>query len=641
MKKTLTLLLTVAMLLSMTACGGTPNSAETVPDATGPVVQATVAPTEEPTTAPTEDPNEYFLYELSETESYEEVVWKHGFWELDLGLCAVDAEANGAKDAQAIPLSLELSQNGFRMQVDYTGYSYVHNAVLPCGTVEIVGAKADGLADISRIDLKDHQYADNTTFQSEDGVVSDYMTTEHGVLIDEYSYFNFDSNGELCDLYIIEAYYYPLSGNLYNVIYFRPDWDQPIPQPSLLTRKTVFRSMTQTLTYGEFSYEMGQFAVQCGDEMYIYDCRPGMSFSDWACSELNTDGWIPWYGDSVLSPDRAYIVDLGYLDMRDFMDVYGWFANGDMLIAEINDGSINRLNNNSTYVDIPDIESMDLGGLDLSNGGSVSMVSGDQLQEFMEQNGLNSLEEVQEYLQQNGAGALGGTNIQLDSTDGEVTSDDIVNAMASSEENEINLYGNISVSLAHMVNAKTPLFTPGFRIISKKDGRVAYHSVEMGGGHYLLDDILDIYMNGIADELIPHIKLYAFPESEEFMATLEGHTILNAHTAPLEQGDAMLTIPENAVCLTFERVKDGHEAPNSPSPLIVPNGSMHNGMFHGNLNKDAVYARYVTKDDPNFGEGVNMVFAITFDDELVYWIHMGANFSETVDIEYLAPEMRY
>ena len=266
-------------------------------------------------------------------------------------------------------------------------------------------------------------------------------------------------------------------------------------------------------------------------------------------------------------------------------------------------------------------------------------ISEKQMQEFMEQNGLKSIEEVQEYLKQHGAGALGGVNVQPDSTDGEVTSGDIIQAMASSEENEINLYGNISVSLAHMVNAKTPLFTPGFRIISKMDGRVAYHSVEMGGGHYLLDDTLDIYMNGIADELIPHIKLYAFPESEEFLASLENHTVLNVHTAPLEQGNAMLTIPENAVCLTFERVQDGHEAPNTPNPLKVP--VSHNGMEHGNLNKDAVYARYVTKDDPNFGEGVNMVFAITFDDELVYWIHMGANFSETVDIEYVSPDMRY
>ena len=154
----------------------------------------------------------------------------------------------------------------------------------------------------------------------------------------------------------------------------------------------------------------------------------------------------------------------------------------------------------------------------------------------------------------------------------------------------------------------------------------------MGDNLYLLDDILDIYMNGVADELIPHIKLYAFPESEAFMASLEGHTILNVHPTPLEQGNEMLTIPENAMCLTFQRVPDGQEAPNSPNPRKPG---------HENLNKDAVYTRYVTKEDPNFGEGVNLVFAITFDDELVYWIHMGANFHETVDVEWLVNAMPY
>ena len=79
----------------------------------------------------------------------------------------------------------------------------------------------------------------------------------------------------------------------------------------------------------------------------------------------------------------------------------------------------------------------------------------------------------------------------------------------------------------------------------------------------------------------------------------------------------MLTIPEDAVCLTFQRVPDGEEAPDTPNPYKPG---------HENLNKDAVFARYVTKDDPNFGEDVNLVFAITFDDELVYWIHMGSNF---------------
>jgi hypothetical protein len=360
-----------------------------------------------------------------------------------------------------------------------------------------------------------------------------------------------------------------------------------------------------------------------------------MSFSDWACSELNTDGWIPWYGDSVLSPDRAYVFDRGYPGMEEWW-VMGWESLGNLLIAEEYDGKINRLNNMYTTAEV---SGADFSGKDLSGS---TVVSGDVLQQFLEQNGLDgmSTDEVNDYLSKVNPEDLDMTGIPQGnsavsfSDDGDIFID-------LTEEEEIGLMGNISVPVAHMVNAKTPLFTPGFRIVSKEDGRVAYPSVEIGGGLYLLDDTLDIYMNGIADELIPHIKLYAFPESEEFMATLEGHTILNAHTAPLEQGDAMLTIPEDAVCLTFERVEDGKEAPNTPNPLIVPNGVVRNGILHGNLNKDAVYARYVTKDDPNFAEGVNLVFAITFDDELVYWIHMGANFNETADVEYVSPEMRY
>ena len=116
------------------------------------------------------------------------------------------------------------------------------------------------------------------------------------------------------------------------------------------------------------------------------------------------------------------------------------------------------------------------------------------------------------------------------------------------------------------------------------------------------------------------------------MKTLEGHTILNVHPTAYPRDHEMLQIPEDAVCLSFERVPDGEEAPGSLNPRKPA---------HENLNKDAVYARYVTKDDPNFGEGVNLVFAITFDDELVYWIHMGSDFRETCSIEYVSGGMRY
>ena len=94
----------------------------------------------------------------------------------------------------------------------------------------------------------------------------------------------------------------------------------------------------------------------------------------------------------------------------------------------------------------------------------------------------------------------------------------------------------------------------------------------------------------------------------------------------------MLTIPEDAVCLEFKRVTDGKEAPGTPNARKPG---------HENLNKDAVYACYVTKEDPNFGPGVNLVFAITYDEELVYWIHMGANFRETSTVDPNVKVMSY
>lgn len=359
----------------------------------------------------------------------------------------------------------------------------------------------------------------------------------------QYSFFDEDAAGNAYNVVIVALVYYPLSGNLYNIIYRELENTEAFCMPYLVYQamsKFPFHSETQTLTYGDFPFEMSQFAIQCDENRYVYDYRPGMSLSDWACSELNTDGWIPWFDDMILSPDRKYCCSSGYSDLQGSVT-----EDTNVIMAQEFDGSVNYFSN---YI-----------------GDFDSYAEGQLL--------------------------------------------------------AMELQGNegISVTVAHMVNARTPLMTPGFRIVATEDGRAAYHSVEMSLGLYRPDDILDIYMNDIANELIPHIKLYAFPESQAFLDSINGNTILNAHPMPLAKDSEMLTIPENAVCLTFERVKDGQEAPNSPNPTRPG---------HENLNKDAVYARYVTKDAPNLVEGVNLVFAITFDDDLVYWIHMGRLYPE-------------
>ena len=214
MKKLIALLLAVIMLLSVTACGGAAEPAETAAPATDPVMQATEAPTEEPTVAPTEDPNAYTAYTLGENESYVDVAWRHGFWEVDMEECVAEAEECGATGAQAMPLSLELSQNGFLMEVDYAGYDHAAGKVVPFGTLELVGAKAEGLADISGINPEKYQGNINTgEISLVDGVC----------LSDSYLYYNFDANGDVCDMVFIEATYYALTDNLYNIIYYVPN----------------------------------------------------------------------------------------------------------------------------------------------------------------------------------------------------------------------------------------------------------------------------------------------------------------------------------------------------------------------------------------------------------------------------------
>ena len=615
MKKMIALLLAAVMLLTITACGSSAEPVETAP-----------ATTEAPTEAPTEATTTIIMG----AEECLDALLSLGYIELNPDIYAQTMEKfYGDTDAAVTPVSMEITQDGFVMELDCMQYFERFREARQAAPWKAYGTKGDELGVF--LDLESQGYKLD--------YVSDLSGTDAAsqiVRYADYYYYRWTESGKVEAEAYVSAAYYPGSGNLYNVLqeYTEPPTESTTALVFARTANEYLGANTvETIQYGDFSFELHTFGLQYGEKVNFYQYRPGMSLSDWACSELNTDGWIPWYGDTVLSPDRAYIADTGYLDMRDMMGV---FPNPDnIIVAEEYDGKTNRLNNGYTTAEIsgPDLSGMDMSG--------ATVISGDALQQFLEQNGLDgmSIEELQDFFSNAKPEDLDMTGVSQDSFAGGISSDGEIFA-GETEAEEIAKLGNISVSVAHMVNAKTPLFTPGFRIVSKEDGRVAYHSVEIGGGLYLLDDTLDIYMNGIADELIPYIKLYAFPESEEFMATLEGHTILNAHTAPLEQGDAMLTIPEDAVCLTFQRVPDGQEAPNSPSHLAIPTG-MQNGILHGNLNKDAVYARYVTKDDPNFGEGVNLVFAITFDDELVYWIHMGANFNETVEVTRATYDMPY
>ena len=126
MKKLIALLLAAAMLLTMTACGG---SAEPVKNTQTPTEAPTEAPTEEPTATPTEVPTEpkpvdpatlpepipveeQLLSEDTQTvtlgslEEYEALLWSLGFIEITL-------------DNTCEPVSVTYNNCAFRLNFVY------------------------------------------------------------------------------------------------------------------------------------------------------------------------------------------------------------------------------------------------------------------------------------------------------------------------------------------------------------------------------------------------------------------------------------------------------------------------------------------------------------------------------------------
>ena len=550
MRKRCFALVMAALLVVMTACGSAPEPEATQTPAETAAATEPAAQTEPKPTAPE------VQLTVTGAEACLDAVYSLGYYEVYPDIYAQNIEKQtGATGASVTPTLLEVTESEFRMELDVVEYYYQSQKLHQTDGWMLYGRKDTDLRVIPDLESRGYELLEQSMLTN--GTEGEIFSMA------DYTYVLWGEDGYADAMIYLTAAYYPATGNLYNVV--QEFFSEPEEYGSALILVDRVENYPQlktveTFQYDDFTVELRSFLIQCGDTYYFSQYRPGMSFSDWACSELNTEGFIPWYDDNVLSPDRKYIAGTGYLTMESLQEIY-----------------------REENLVIP-MEKFD-GKMDHTYQYSMEVFGDASAMEYMK-----------------------------------------------SEELEIRSNGNINVPVAHMVNARTPLFSPGFRTVGREEGRAAYHSVELGNGLFLLDDIIDIYMNEIDEALIPHIKLYAFPESEAFLETLGDQLILNAHTAPLPKDSEMLKIPEDAVCLSFQRVRDGQEAPDSPNPRRPG---------HENLNKNAVFARYVTKDDPNFAEGVNLVFAITYDEELVYWIHMGSNFHESNDVQWIVNAMGY
>ena len=337
MKKLITLLLAAAMLLSMTACGGTAKSEAT--NATTPTEE--VAPPTETTEEQADSlPNSGFssvsdidiaLQEAqaprlswSDNNTYTLVLTGLGFNEVNfnsyIGNSSFDLyDMEGNKVSSPVYAatihSMQFVDDKVRVELDWYDSEYKYNDegwVLYC-------TKADGMADISGLNIEDY---DGRVALNADSEI--WQQRADFVQMTEYIY-----NKGLEAWGQVYAYYYPQSGNLYNLVRTFDCMPERITLPKVMAftdtdREELLDGVDLEFVDG-YPIATSEFAIICDDQATTYKYRVGMSLAAWAASELNTDGWILGPDNMLFSPDHQYWLGCSdfSLEMHGYDDVEG------------------------------------------------------------------------------------------------------------------------------------------------------------------------------------------------------------------------------------------------------------------------------------------------------------------------------
>lgn len=304
MKKIFALLLAAAMLLTMTACGGSAEPVETTATTTEPVAQVTEAPTEAPTEEPTEAPTEAprvaptdfeavdpatlpepipveeqlqsedtQTVTLGSLEEYEDLLWELGFQEVrvaDTYQLSLNAEA------YCEPVSLTYNDKAFCF--DFI-YCVNRDGELIRENWHMYGTKSSHLANIADLSTKDYyqiQQTNTITISMAEGqTIEDFMASFDPSQIDmstaseaktvtqnyEEELLSFGSNADFTLLVNVKAVYYPITGNLYN--YMQDLNDEPTTN--------FLGGVDANLNYaGDISNESKTFGAQAIDMCFHY-----------------------------------------------------------------------------------------------------------------------------------------------------------------------------------------------------------------------------------------------------------------------------------------------------------------------------------------------------------------------------------
>ena len=334
MKKLIALLLAIAMLLSMTACGNIEKSPEgdTSPTealaATSETESAVLPVNTEPITPDQVFDEQFWLEKCSENEVItlpitdpehcKMVLHSLGFYEFHTGV-------RESKEDDRIPLcpkELHIAGDSFKLVFDYNLPAITLNGLYYMQNYILYGTKATGAEQIVHIPAEN--------------LIEEWINDWNELVPQEDSfchliYYSADTNVEGAKWVTNTIRYYEDSQNLYNIVKATTSQDpEKDGTPRILAEKRHLletdlevNKKTETVRINGKDVEVGEFTIVWNGMEKTFKYHAGMTLEEWASSNLNTSGWE--IGDDNCLHYQEYIIRNSHYDVR-------WLFNHDTTI---------------------------------------------------------------------------------------------------------------------------------------------------------------------------------------------------------------------------------------------------------------------------------------------------------------------
>ena len=211
--------------------------------------------------------------------------------------------------------NIQFVDNKVRVEFDWYDVGCHYNEegwVLYC-------AKADEIADISGLNIEDYDGR-----QEENAADYSEQWKQRTDFVQRMDYVYYKGIESWAQVY---AYYYPESGNLYNLVNIYDGIPEKVLSPLVLNVGDGSEENMLDVVDLEFidGYPIvtSEFGISCNGKVEYYKYRVGMTLSNWAASELNTSGWVVGFDNTICSPDYRYQIygfDNSLTAHSDFLD---------------------------------------------------------------------------------------------------------------------------------------------------------------------------------------------------------------------------------------------------------------------------------------------------------------------------------